>query len=217
MKPLWVYLGLVVVGFAGGLALEYRIMKPPVIVETPAVAVRQADSSLVLERAPDKNGKPTAIVPKGSTLERLVHVEVQPRAMVPASTSSDSTLVLLKTIDSTTLQRNPAAALFVPRDSSRLVLCPPVGIDLMLLREKDGSQRVVASSKDGAIVGGVDIPVVNTTAPKVLRWAVGGLYGSTASYGAYVARDVSAGQVLAGGMYSAKAHGAAFVGVGLRF
>ena len=42
-------------------------------------------------------------------------------------------------------------------------MSPPVTVDLSLVREKDGSKRVVASSPDGAIVSGLDIPIETLT------------------------------------------------------
>ena len=43
----------------------------------------------------------------------------------------------------------------------------PVTVDLSLVQMKDGTQRVVASSPDGDVVGGVDIPVQLREIPHV--------------------------------------------------
>lgn len=50
----------------------------------------------------------------------------------------------------------------------------PVHVDLSLVREEDGGRRVIASSPDGEIVGGLDIPV-ETLPPerKGRSWAAG--------------------------------------------
>lgn len=37
--------------------------------------------------------------------------------------------------------------------------CTPVTLDLALVRKQDNTRRVIASSPDGVIIGGVDIPV----------------------------------------------------------
>lgn len=45
-------------------------------------------------------------------------------------------------------------------------------VDMSLIREKDGSKRVIASSPDGEIVGGLDIPI-ETLTYKSRVWAAG--------------------------------------------
>lgn len=50
----------------------------------------------------------------------------------------------------------------------------PVTVDLSLVRLSDDTRRVVASSPDGEIVGGLDIPgEPGPQAPEPKRWAVG--------------------------------------------
>lgn len=52
--------------------------------------------------------------------------------------------------------------------------CPPVTVDLSLVREQDGGKRVVASSPDGRIVQALDIPVETAAPPpEPKRWAAG--------------------------------------------
>lgn len=54
------------------------------------------------------------------------------------------------------------------------VLCPPVTVDMSVVRMPDDSRRVVASSPDGEVVGGVDIPVEPTAATAMPpKWAAG--------------------------------------------
>lgn len=70
--------------------------------------------------------------------------------------------------------------------------CPPVTVDLSLIREPDGMRRVLASSPDGQVVGGLDVPV-ETAAPRAApkRWAAGlswSLADQTA--GVWIERDV---------------------------
>jgi hypothetical protein len=50
--------------------------------------------------------------------------------------------------------------------------CPPVTVDMTLVRELDGSRRVIASSPDGQVVAGMDIPV-ETIYPTSGKWAAG--------------------------------------------
>lgn len=70
--------------------------------------------------------------------------------------------------------------------------CPPVTVDMTLVREPDGMRRVLASSPDGVVVGGLDVPVdtaAQPAAPK--RWAAG-LSWSPAdrTAGVWIERDV---------------------------
>lgn len=51
--------------------------------------------------------------------------------------------------------------------------CPPVTVDMTLIREDDGSKRVIASSPDGQIVAGLDVPVETLPTPEARPWAVG--------------------------------------------
>jgi hypothetical protein len=52
--------------------------------------------------------------------------------------------------------------------------CPPVTVDLTLIREPDGARRILASSPDGRVVGGLDVPVGPITPPApAKRWAAG--------------------------------------------
>lgn len=96
--------------------------------------------------------------------------------------------------ESLTLERNPAAKLpeiSVPQGANierrtRATVqpdtpkdwpnegpsCPPVSIDMTLL-QIDGGRRVVASSPDGRIVGGIDVPAHGFTVQTQYRWAAG--------------------------------------------
>ena len=48
-----------------------------------------------------------------------------------------------------------------------------IKVDMTLFREPDGSRRVVASSPDGVVVGGVDIPVETPSLEGAHPWAAG--------------------------------------------
>jgi hypothetical protein len=62
-----------------------------------------------------------------------------------------------------------------------------ISVDLTLVSLPDGSKRVIASSPDGTIVGGTDIPVGPVLKLPDLRWAAGGCYSpSQKKYGAFV-------------------------------
>lgn len=69
----------------------------------------------------------------------------------------------------------------------------PVSVDLTLVKMPDNTERVVASSPDGKVIGGVDVPAPTQAAPRTLKWAAGGVWGTTAwgdeAKGIFVDRD----------------------------
>lgn len=69
--------------------------------------------------------------------------------------------------------------------------CPPVTVDMTLIREPDGMRRVLASSPDGQVVGGLDIPVESAAPPaESKRWAAGLSWSSAQTAGVWIERDV---------------------------
>lgn len=167
MIPRWLILGLVtVIALIAAAAFGWWLGQPEPVVETPAAEQRQADGSVVLERKPDANAKPRQETQNGSKVERVGRVTVQPRAKAgkPGHESKPD-------------QQTP---------------CPPVSVDWSLVREADGGRRFLASSPDGTIVGGVDIPV-ETAAPQPApkRWAAGVSWSvSDDTVGIWIERDV---------------------------
>ncbi|MDE2440165.1 MAG: hypothetical protein KGP14_04000 [Betaproteobacteria bacterium] len=121
--------------------------RPAPVPESAAPAVAQADGSVVIERAGPSapRPKPPHQLPKGSTEERRVSVTVAPLIGPGIKLPANAT-----TAD-----------------------CPPLEVDLSLVKMPDETRRVVASSPDGRIVGGLDIPVepINFVAPR--KWSAG--------------------------------------------
>lgn len=114
-------------------------------VMTPAPAVRQADGALVVERRPvAKAGKPVHALPAESVEERRIQLHVQP-------------------------QTQPTESAFALD-----CLCDPVQVDVSLVRDAEGGQRVVASSPDGEVLAGLDMPLtpMRLSAPPN-TWAAG--------------------------------------------
>jgi hypothetical protein len=70
--------------------------------------------------------------------------------------------------------------------------CPPVSVDMSLVRNEDGSRRMLASSPDGTIVGGVDVPVESAAPPEAPpRWAAGLSWSHAKQTGGmWIERDV---------------------------
>jgi hypothetical protein len=159
--------------FVAGLGLGWVLWgEKPKVVETYAPASTQEDGSRILERKPQADATVPHDVPTGGVVERVVQVTIQPTPHVEViNRTSGSDLVV-------------APGTVVP--------CPPVRVGLSLVRMPDQTRRVVASSPDGRVVAGVDIPVDTAPAPaRPLRWAAGGLYNPTdRTYGAFIDRDL---------------------------
>lgn len=158
---------LLLIGAAVGLWVGYELYhQAPPPAEDARPAVRQQDGSIVLQRLPDPAAKPAHAIPAGGKAERLVKVTVQPRRKPMPVAAADSTL-----------QAEPD--------------CPPVDVDLSLVRMPDETLRVVASAEGGAVLGGVDVPVVAPGPPaKTLLWAAGLSLTSDREGGVWIDRDV---------------------------
>jgi len=153
LKKYWLHLALVAIA----LTVAWQMWKPnPPIQETYHAPTVQKDGSTIIEVKPDAKAKPAHITPKGGTVERVVKVVVKPRKssqVKPARTPD---------IGIPTSEQN------------QVVECPPVTVDLSLVRLPDESKRVIASSPDGEIISSVDIPVESARpVPKENVWAVG--------------------------------------------
>ena len=202
-----------------GFLVAWGIYRPkPAKPEPPAPAVRQADGSLELQRAPDgllpgaPGGssplKPAQEIPKGDKVERIVQVTVDPTVKVPSSRNAGGVSGGPAT---------PPGSLELSPGPYSVAGCPPVTVDLTLVRAPDKTQRVIASSPNGEVVGGIDVPVQDQPIPRIQRWTAAGLAG----YDTHAGRNVFGGQVsysrgpfvVSGGVIG----GTAFVGAGLKF
>lgn len=183
-------------GIVIGLFIGHSLYYKPVAKETPAFAVKQPDKSLILARDPDAKAKPAQEIPKGATVERIVKVIVKakPEAAptIPRTSSQWSTLDKTNSVDST---KRPDPD-HIP-DARKMVDCPPVNLDLSLVRMPDETRRVIVSSQNGDVLDGIDIPV---EAAKPVsggkKWAVGATYFSSKWYSAHVRRTI--GPITAG-------------------
>ncbi len=193
------FFALFAIGIVLGISLGWLLYHPRVRpLDPPAPAVRQADGSLVLERRPDPTANPASEIPRGSVLERKISVEVSPR-VDPAPAKDD-------------VFSGPNAPEVAAHD------CPPVNLDLSLVRMPDDSRRVIASSENGTLVGGLDVPVAPLASTlKPYRWNVSALTG----YDAPRARQVFGGSVsYSRGPFVGTAGvvgTTTFVGAGIRF
>lgn len=202
-----------------GFLVAWGIYRPtPPKPETAAPAVRQSDGSLELERAPSglKVGapagsiplKPAQEIPKGAKVERIVQVTVDPNGKPSSGRNGEP---VSGGVQRPTDPEKRAAT------ASSGAACPPITVDLSLVRMPDKSQRVLASSPDGSVVGGIDVPVQDPAPFKVQRWTASALVG----YDAHAGRNVFGGQasysrgpfVVSAGVIG----GTAFAGAGIRF
>lgn len=123
--------------------------RPQPVIETAKPAVVQPDGSTIIERTDTQpNAKPVQQIPKGAKLERKMSVTVSPKIVMASGIRGNGTMEMSKEMS------------------------PPVTVDLSFIREKDNTRRVIASSPDGEIVGGLDIPV-ETLMYKPRVWAAG--------------------------------------------
>lgn len=111
-------------------------------------------------------------------LERRPDPAAQPKQQIPRRAK-------VERIASVTVQPDAAP----PEDGQP---CPPVTVDLSLIREPDGGRRVIASSPDGRVVGGLDVPVELVPVPPLSRkWATGLSWEPVhRTYGVWIERDV---------------------------
>lgn len=162
-----IVLALSIIGAAVAAALFWPRPQPVIEVAKPAIV--QSDESLILERTDTQPSvKPPHVVPKGSTVERVVQVKVKPKVVIADG---------IKDAPSLSPDAKPANN--------------PITVDLSLVRLTDDTKRVIASSPDGEIVGGMDIPIETLTyKPRV--WAAGISVDPVHQVGGvWVERDIS--------------------------
>jgi len=186
-----------IIGLISGWFLWGAVTPEPAPIYAPEIV--QRDGSKVLEVKPTtKPSKPPHVLPKGAKEERRVTVVVQPPK---APIFHDPGI--------------PAGSDIGKPDSCD---CPPVTVNLSLIRLADNSRRVQASSPDGTIVAGVDVPIEPQKPVKAHPWAIGGVYTYDGAnrFGAFVDRDL--GPFRVGGELFQSTSGFAIAGkVGIRF
>lgn len=191
--------------FAGGIATGWYFYGPKADqAEQYAAPVRQKDGSMVLEKKPGASAEADAAaakpeIQKGGKIERTVVVTVKPRAKPQPPAEP--------------VQPNPDGTC----PAAQAQECPPVTVRLDIVKVRDDVRRVVASSPDGDIVGGIDVPPAEPTMRKVPAWAAGASITQDKRWGVFLDRDVGPFRVGAEAG-KAEAGGAEFrLKVGLRF
>lgn len=164
--PPWrLYLVAAVLLVCAGMYLSWSLYGPsPATPETYAASAVQSDGSIALERKPNAVASAPMVVPKGAKVERVVQVRVRP-------------------VNDKTISREYSA-------ENEKQTCPPVTVDLALVRQQDNTRRVIASSPDGQILGGVDIPIDAPLVSEQLKWAAGLSYDTSRKAGIWLDRDI---------------------------
>jgi len=127
---------------------------------------KQEMMQIFLKRDPE--AKPDAPTPKlPGKVERTVVVKVKPKPVPKVEPVT------------------PDANGFCPVAKE----CPALTVRLDLIQQEEG-RRVVASSPDGDIVGGIDIPVEKWIKRNENKWAAGVTYDTDRKPGAFLDRDL---------------------------
>jgi hypothetical protein len=181
--PAWPIIAAAVCLLAG-LLLGWWIWHPRAIFEPAAPSVLLPSGGQVLERDPAAQPPATVVTAAreaGGVLERAISVTVQP---TPIPTPAPTTPIPSHPPGSAEDVAAPAAG----------CSCAPVTVDLGLVRMPDRTRRVVATSRDGQLLGGVDIPIDSLAIARPRHWAAGATVAFTNTgqrhYGAFVDRDL---------------------------
>lgn len=111
-------------------------------------------------------------------LERKHDADAKPSAELPKGSKLERKVsVSVKPTDKPVLKQDGS------------VECPPANVDLSLVRNADNSHRVVASSTNGVVLNGVDIPVEPIPMADTKRWALGAYADTDRERGLFVERD----------------------------
>ena len=161
-----------VIGLIGGYAIGWGVYhqdnttRPST--EHSADSSRQRDGSLIIEKVVDTFVTPAQIIPKNVYVERIIKVTV-----------------------TDTMWRDPV-------NVNGELKCPPctTQVDLSIVKDKKKNERrVIASSPDGTVVAGIDVPIEESAPVKKHPWTIGvsGSYdviNNTKRVGAYIDRTV---------------------------
>jgi hypothetical protein len=173
-----VYLVVFLVGLIAALLVAWQMWKPePPVVQTAAAQAVQKDGSVVAEKVPDAAAKPAAIVPKGSTLTRIVKVSL--KAKLPTVELSGGVSVETRVEQLQDMAKSGAPPEMIEQVKQEIIAavkeCPAINLELDLVTDKDGQQRAVLIS-DGEIISTKDIPTVNVAPAKAYNWGLGASY-----------------------------------------
>lgn len=144
----------------------------------PAPQARQIDNSLVLAREPlnpsNSSGLKPHVLPPGAVAERRVQAVVQPDAEM-------FSLPIGRAGSAPSGKGAKGEITWLPR---------PVTVDLTLALMPDGGRRVIASTPDGMVVRGMDVPMpaAKAATARPMRHAAGASYAFGGGFGAWYHR-----------------------------
>lgn len=161
-----------IIGLLGGFALGWKVYHKDVstqkTTEHAADSTRQKDGSLILQKVVDTIIEPAQIIPKNVFVDRIIKVVV-----------------------TDTMWRDPV-------NVNGELKCPPctTQVDLTIVKDKKKNERrIIASSPDGTVVAGIDVPYEEIPPVKNPLWTLGisGSYdviNNTKRVGLYVDKTV---------------------------
>lgn len=169
-----------IAAFLIGCLFMFYVMRPEVTQERTAAEIRHADGAVTLAKDPAAGARVDAEAPT-PTLPAGKHTRT----------------VILKVVPKTQPKVEPKPQ--PPGDDGMCITiepaeCPAVTVRLDLTETSEGS-RVTASSPDGEIFGGLDVPRLPMITPRELKWAAGVAVATTVStapittVGGFIDRD----------------------------
>jgi len=191
IEKYWGYILAFLIVICLSFSIAWELWNPkPKVPETAKPAVVQADGSIILQKTPDANAKPPMAIPKGSVVERVVKITVQ--AKTPIQTIAGTVEVketvtqMVKSLPTMLTAKEDHIA-----DAGKMIECPPVTLEMALVRLPDDTRRVIAKSEDGIILSAIDIPVADALPPVMPKvWSAGAVANPfKQAIGAYVDRD----------------------------
>ena len=156
---------------------------------------RLSGGAVLAEVKPDANAKTEIPLRKGETLTRKISATV--KVKLPTVEISGGLTMESKVEQLAQMVKASAPPEAVEQAKQEIVAacvdreCPPVTVNVDLVREEDGQQRAIVTS-NGEILKTVDIPRENAAAPpKSKLWAAGAVFNPVReTAGVTVERDI---------------------------
>lgn len=169
-----------IAAFLVGCLFMFYILRPEKVVEQTAAEIRHDDGALTLAKDPGAAARVDAVAPVPTlppgkhTRTILIKVQPKPQPKVepkPQPPGDDGMCIVVEA-----------------------VTCPAVTVRLDITETPEGS-RVTASSPDGEIFGGLDVPRTPLFVARELKWAAGVAVATTVAttpittVGGFIDRD----------------------------
>jgi len=180
-----------------GLTAGYYLYRPnPPVQQVYHAEEKLPGGAVVAEVKPDASAKPSNPLRKGDTFTRKVSVTI--KAKLPTVDIGGNVTVETKVEQLAQMVKSSAPPEMVEQAKQEVMAaceqqeCPPVTVNIDLVRDEAGQQRAVASSPDGEILAALDIPKEDVAAPVTQpKWAAGANFEPfKQTVGAWVDRDL---------------------------